>query len=57
MRRIFNLFRKEVNPGYYGFAGLTIRFNEWVSQNYQFKAYTNKFMIRKWMGLKNDLPF
>ncbi len=56
MRRIFNLFMKEeIGSKVVYQSELTIRFNQWVSQNYEFKAYTNKFMVRKWMEV--DLPF
>ena len=63
MRRIFNLFMKEVNPVYHSLGHLTTMFNHWVMKaenegkvkRFQFKAYTNKFMVRKWM--EADLPF
>jgi len=54
---------KEKAPIYHGMGHLTVLFNKWVMnaedekglKRFQFKAYTNKFMVRKWMEV--DLPF
>ncbi|MEE9451070.1 MAG: hypothetical protein V3V72_13555 [Ignavibacteriaceae bacterium] len=56
---------KEKAPIYRGPGHLTILFNKWVMnaenekglKRFQFKAYTNKFMVMKWMRLKGGLPF
>ena len=52
MRRIFNLYMKEVNPEYHSMGHLTSMFNSAANNRYYFKAFTNKFMIKKWMGIK-----
>ena len=57
MKRIFNLFIKEEAPIIKNISALTSEFNEWVSgtidnvgiKRFNFKAYTNKFMVRKWL--------
>ena len=57
MRRIFNLFMKEVKPKKWSYSTLTIKFNKWVSsaetekgiKRFNFKAYTNKHTIMKWV--------
>ncbi len=59
MKRIFKLFIKEKQiKKVSSLSQLTIDFNHWVSssilegtksiQRFQFKAYTNKHIIRKW---------
>lgn len=59
MKRIFRLFIKEKQiKNVKSLAQLTIQFNHWVSssilegtksiQRFQFKAYSNKHIIRKW---------
>ena len=60
MKRIFNLFMKEVTPEYSTLGELTIMFNHWVGnaenekglKRFQFKAYTNKFMVMKWLSVQ-----
>ena len=57
MRRIFNLYMKEVNPKYNCMADLTSKFNAAVSFRYGFNAFTNKFMIQKWMSKRGEFTF
>ena len=57
MRRIFNLYMKEVNPKYNCMADLTSKFNAAVSFRYGFNAFTNKFTIKKWMGINDEHAF
>lgn len=57
MRRIFNLFMKEVNPKKWNYSTLTTKFNKWVSsaktskgaKRFNFKAYTTKHTVMKWI--------
>jgi hypothetical protein len=59
MKRVFNLFMKEVNPKYKNLGELTTMFNHWVVnaekekgvKRFEFKAYTNKRMVMKWLKI------
>lgn len=56
MKRIFNQYMSSYKPRFDTIGELTTMFNHWVSQKYTFKAYTNKFMVMRWL-LVYDLPF
>ena len=49
MRRIFNLYMRSYKPKFDSLGDLTTQFNQFVLQEYLFKAHTNKFMVRKWL--------
>ncbi len=65
MKRIFNLFMKEIKTKYKNMSELTIMFNKWVMnaqdakgiKRFAFKAFTNKFMIQKWMSKRGEFTF